>query len=371
MKKKFDICKGCDTAVLIADVHMGVKASSVEWVENITGYFDSFFIPTVNGIIESGHKPCVIVAGDFFDNRDHIDIGVMNHAYDIVSRLSAICPVVLMAGNHDIYKRVGNDITSLVLFRGISNVDVICNPTRLGMSDGEWGFLMVPWAGNAKEEGRIITEKSSECSAIIMHSEISGMSYDNGRSIVDGTSVKGIRKPIYSGHIHKRQEKGKCVYVGSPYHITRSDIGDEKGVYVLDFSDGKLNSRFIRNTYSPKYVRINYSDIKNGDDEKLMGMAKGNYVDVVITKMSDAISLNVSSLMEKMSAYSPKSVTVVTECVQEKTVSIETFESDYACGLDGAFEEYVITDDFSEDDKKRLIEMNDKYLKMAKSEIGV
>ena len=93
-----------DDVIFISDIHFGAKSASTEWSGNMIGYFENFFFPLAKQEFADGFNPVIVIAGDFFDNRQHIDIDIMNKAMDIMEKMSSICPVYMMVGNHDIYK---------------------------------------------------------------------------------------------------------------------------------------------------------------------------------------------------------------------------------------------------------------------------
>jgi DNA repair exonuclease SbcCD nuclease subunit len=80
-----------------------------------------------------------------------------------------------------------------------------------------------------------------------MHTNLDGFKYDNGREITNGVNIsnKNIKR-VFSGHIHKRQENKKFIYIGSPYHTKRSDINNIKGAYILDTINNKILKAYIR-----------------------------------------------------------------------------------------------------------------------------
>ena len=62
------IRKDVNRVILISDIHLGIRNASFEWIENMTKYFDNFFIPLIRKYKEAGDKCVVIVAGDYYDN---------------------------------------------------------------------------------------------------------------------------------------------------------------------------------------------------------------------------------------------------------------------------------------------------------------
>ena len=187
---------------LLSDLHFGVRANSLEWLSNHVNYFRNFYIPFLKSNIKDGD--ILFILGDWFDNRQLLDIYVMNNSIDIVVELSEILPVYFMTGNHDIYKKYDTDVNSIAAFRYIPNVSIIEKP--IVITNGKSQILVLPWIGNAETEEAYV--KANKTEYIFAHTEITGFKFDNGRDIknsIDFRKFKGIKK-VFSGHIHKRQE---------------------------------------------------------------------------------------------------------------------------------------------------------------------
>ena len=169
----------------------------------------------------------------------------MNKSIDLMRDLSDILPVYMITGNHDIYKKNDTDVNSLIAFRYIPNVTIYEKPTLL--TNGKTRILALPWIGNNEKEEKIA--KINKPDYIFAHSDISGLHYDNGRQIVKGAKLKGIKgvKMLFSGHVHKRQESKDAIYIGLPYSTKRSDIGNKKGFYI--FNPGENKHEFITNKF--------------------------------------------------------------------------------------------------------------------------
>jgi DNA repair exonuclease SbcCD nuclease subunit len=141
--------------IFLSDIHLGLRNASIEWIENITSYFDKFFIPLLKKY-KKKEKVMVIIAGDFFDNRQHIDINVMNIGSSIMYKLSKEAEVFVLVGNHDIYKKKDTDVTSLKLFDMFDNVNVIYQMSEI-LLPGNKEMLLIPWVGDHKEETKLLT----------------------------------------------------------------------------------------------------------------------------------------------------------------------------------------------------------------------
>jgi DNA repair exonuclease SbcCD nuclease subunit len=357
--------------ILISDIHLGIRNASFEWIENMTKYFDNFFIPLIRKYKEAGDKCVVIVAGDYFDNRQHIDINVMNVGAEIMQKIAAEVEVFVSIGNHDIYKKKEVDISSVKIFKLFKNVKLIEKLTTLVTSQDR-KFLIVPWVGDAKEETKILT-RNKNVDFYILHSDIAGFKYDNGRQIVNGVNISTIEgKKIYSGHIHKRQSTDVATYIGSPYHLKRSDIGNTKGIYSVVISPDGVKEEFVENTYSPKYLKVPLEDILDYTLDKVKKIVYNNYVDIIIKrKWKNDISM--SKLMEAMDYCKPRKIEIILDKLETeftddnnivtKDMSIEDVSNDK---IDKLGKERGYT----EEDIKKLKEMNAAYLGMAADLIG-
>ena len=68
--------------------------------------------------------------------------------------------------------------------------------------------------------------------------------------------------------------------LGSPYSLTRSDIGNEKGITLLDLKDGK--EIYFENIYSPKFIKINFNTVLNMSSSSVNDHFRNNFIDVLI-----------------------------------------------------------------------------------------
>lgn len=365
------IRKDVNRVILISDIHLGIRNASFEWIENMTKYFDNFFIPLIRKYKEAGDKCIVIVAGDYYDNRQHIDINVMNVGAEIMQKIAAEVEVFVSIGNHDIYKKKEVDISSVKIFKLFKNVKLIEKLTTLETAENK-KFLIVPWVGDAKEETKILT-RNKNVDFYILHSDIAGFKYDNGRQIINGVNISTIEgKKIYSGHIHKRQSTDVATYIGSPYHLKRSDIGNSKGIYSIVISPDGVKEEFVENNYSPKYLKVPLEDILDYTLDKVKKIVYNNYVDIII-KRKWKNDINVSKLMEAMDYCKPRKIEIIldkldTEFTDDNTLvtkdmSIEDVSNDK---IDKLGKERG----YSEEDIKKLKEMNAGYLNMAADFIG-
>ena len=264
---------------LISDIHFGVRNNSLEWLQNQTQFFKDFYIPFLKKNVRE--NDILFMIGDWFDNRQLLDVLVMNVSIDIVVEMSELLPLYFITGNHDIYKKKDTDVNSLRAFERIPNVHIYKDPVRV--TNGKSTIFVLPWIGD-KEEEEELGEANKTADYIFAHTDIAGFKYDNNMKIVKGAQLMNIKsfKRIISGHIHKRQEleDGRGIYIGSPYHTKRSDIGNDKGVYIFDPDSNEIE--FHRNTLSSIFQRIRLEDLMENTLEETYEILANNYTDIIV-----------------------------------------------------------------------------------------
>ena len=359
-----------DKIIMIGDVHYGDHASSIEWVENIHSYFYDFFIPLVNR--EKTENTCIIILGDYFDNRQNLDINVMNDAITVMHDLAAIVPVYMIVGNHDIYRKATLDTNSLRCIESIPNVHLV---DKNGVAEIKTAnnekITMISWVEDHLKETELINKYKKDSRVILMHTELCGMKYDNGREITEGAVVKlGKSKcKIYSGHIHKRQDSKNMTYIGSPYHLDRKDIGNQKGVYILYVEDDTLKEKFVPNDFSPRFIEPVLTAV-NGEWSLNIPLEEltNNYVDVYMSaETADAI--NSSKVMDELLKYKPKALAL---CPIQTNIQVDVeLAVAEKTDVSEVFDKTVDNMELTEEQKQTLVRLNGEYVKTALSELGI
>jgi metallophosphoesterase superfamily enzyme len=261
---------------LLSDLHFGVRSNSLEWLVNHKNFFYDFYIPFLKKYSSKGDVLWIL--GDWFDNRQLLDIYVMNTSIDIIIDIAKVIPVHFLIGNHDIYKKYDTDINSIAAFRHIPNVYIYEKPVII--TNGRSEILILPWVGDYKEEQKIISMNPTQY--VFAHTDIAGFQYDNNRLINRGLDVSAMPalQRLFSGHIHKRQESGKLIYIGCPYHTKRSDIGNDKAVYMFDPQTNTIVKE--RNTYSPIFQRLSLESLLELTLEQTSKVLANNYTDILV-----------------------------------------------------------------------------------------
>lgn len=278
---------------LIADTHFGVKGDDEEILNDCIGYFEDTLIPLMKK--EVGEDDILIHLGDVFDNRSLIGLHTICRVIHLFEEFSEIFKDIrITVGNHDIFKKSTNDITSVNMLKHIPNVKIYYEPV-VEVIDGK-SCLFNPWVENPEKEKELLSQVNVDY--IFGHLEINGSQVAN-RSGVKINLAGGVEfgdfktSQVYAGHIHIRQDRKNIHYVGNPYHKDRGDRDNDKGITVLDLKSGE--SRFIENTVSPRYMKENIYDILNMTVGDLKTRWKNNRVELHI-KSTDITKCNFDGL---------------------------------------------------------------------------
>jgi hypothetical protein len=267
---------------LISDLHFGIKSNNPEWLKIQSDYFYNFFIPLVNEHKKDGDA-CFIL-GDIFDSRQSLNILVMNSCIEIFKDLGQIFSdtgVYVMTGNHDCWTKDSAQVHSLSCIAALENVFVYNNPELIETANKN--LLLMPWGMNADEEKKFLESNSSDI--LFVHTDIKEARFNAKVTVEHGNNPETYRKHkrVYGGHIHYRQKVNNFItLIGCPYQMTRSDIGNKKGVYLLDLET--YDEQFIENNYSPEFITSNFDSLLQLNREHISAIFTNKFVDFKVSR---------------------------------------------------------------------------------------
>lgn len=271
------IALGAKRVWVLGDLHFGVRANSVEWLEIQKDFFERLFIPTLKKYVQPGDV--LVQVGDTFDNRQSINIKVLNYAVDLFERLGQILPCYVICGNHDIWAKKSNEISSIDSLKWIPNVQVYKEPELLDWSGRK--VLLMPWRRDSEHEAETLAE-FPQADIVFCHSEVRGIYLNSKVKNEHGTETNIYDKytRVYSGHIHYRQEKNKLLMVGVPYQLTRSDRDNPKGFDLVNLEN--MEETFFENHISPKFLRYNIKALYDMPLGQFKEQIENNFVDLFV-----------------------------------------------------------------------------------------
>lgn len=200
--------------LLIGDPHLRINKFSLA----------TQFLTWINKYIEEQKPDLVVNLGDSLDThaviRSEAINELMSHIYHVID---LGIPYVYLTGNHDYYSPKDSKYHALLPFKDrINNLFIVDKPQDL------FGMTFVPYLPN----GNDFPKKTQPI--CIAHQTFLGADYGpvNALEGVDANTISA--DIIISGHIHKKHNLGKVVYVGSPYSQDASDANQIKGISTFD-----------------------------------------------------------------------------------------------------------------------------------------
>lgn len=184
-------------------------------------------------------------------------------------------PIVL-TGNHD----MNSDATSSALTVHKNVCELIDTPKIIATLG--CGFMPFIRENNRFSE-EALSLYSKGVKLIFCHAEFNGAQYENGFYAPHGIELDKFPADLQfiSGHIHTAQLFKNVWYPGTPRQLTRSDVGENKGVYLLTIKNGILiDKEFIA---TPEDICVPFKQIivtPSSGDIPLMPLSDRVYVDI-------------------------------------------------------------------------------------------
>ena len=252
-------------ALVVGDLHFGIKSNSLSWLESQLKFFkDQIFVT-----IEEKNIDRVLFLGDISDIRysvnQQIGIELKKLFREMLNKFNDK-EFIIVAGNHDYYSPLEEfaEYTAYELMFGEEfykchpNLRIIQNEPYMD-DDGNL-FLPWYWTENPTHFDEILYnyDFSREVKAIYCHADL--MTWPGARI----GSLKGC--PVYSGHIHNINiDKLSNLYnLGAAVALTFNDVNEDRYLYIIE--DHKIVDR-IKNVTTPRFIRIYDEAIFTASDD--------------------------------------------------------------------------------------------------------
>ena len=243
--------------VMFTDIHFGARNNSDQHnLDNLE------YIEWLIEIVKREKPTHLAFLGDFFENRNAINVRTLNHALEGCRRLNALgIPIFFIVGNHDLYHRSNRAIFSTDTFNDLENFILINEPMELSKDWYAAPYLF-------KEEYPAQVADINGHKYVMGHFEFRNFVVTGAdRRMEHGPDPDDFLGPdhIFSGHFHKRQAHKNIVYIGNTFPTNFGDAGDkERGCCVFDVDRGEVYFHDWEN--APLFFKTRLSRVLDGSE---------------------------------------------------------------------------------------------------------
>jgi DNA repair exonuclease SbcCD nuclease subunit len=338
---------------IITDQHFGARKNSKLFHDYFLKFYNDVFFPT----LEEQGITTVVDMGDTFDSRKGIDFSALswakNNYYDRLQEMGV--KVHTIVGNHTAYYKNTNDVNAVdLLLREYDNVTVYSDPTEVML--GQLPVLFIPWINQENEERTLKLIKNTTCKCAMGHLELQGFRVNRQILMEHGLESKlfGKFERVYSGHYHTRSDNGTVFYLGNPYEMFWTDVGDTRGFHIFDTDS--VNHEPINNPHRLFY-NIYYEDTpyQTFDSREY----ENKIVRVIVRKKTDIKKFE--KFIDKLYSSNVAELKVVENFQIEANEEFEAFESEDTLSI---LNRYILESEINLD-KAKIQEMISEVYKEA------
>ena len=305
---------------IITDQHFGARKNSKLFHDYFLKFYNEVFFPT----LEQYGITTVIDMGDTFDSRKGIDFSALSWAKDnYYDRLQEMgIKVHTIVGNHTAYYKNTNQVNAVdLLLREYDNVIVYSEPTEVLLD--KLNVLFLPWINQENEELSLNTIKKTSCRCAMGHLELQGFRVNRQILMEHGLESELFKKfeTVFSGHYHTRSDNGTVFYLGNPYEMFWTDVGDTRGFHIFDtdtLEKTPINNpfRLFHNIY---YEDTNHQTFDTREYENKI-------VKVIVRKKSDTKKFE--KFIDKLYSAGVAELKIVENFQLQESEDFEAFESE-------------------------------------------
>ena len=213
-------------AACFTDIHFGLKSGSRTHNQDCEN-FVSWFCDTARA---QGCETAIFL-GDWHHNRSTTDVSTMNYTLSNLEKLSqSFEKVYFILGNHDLFYKDKREINSVEFMRLFPNIV----PIRELYTEGD--VTIMPWLiGDEWTEVKQLKSRYIFGHLELPHFYMNAMVQmpDHGQL---QTGHFQHQELVFTGHFHKRQQKGNVVYIGNAFPHNYADAGDDdRGMMIMDW----------------------------------------------------------------------------------------------------------------------------------------
>jgi len=236
------------------DIHFGLKSNSTTHLDDCEEFVDWFITEAKKAGCDTG-----IFLGDWSHNRNSLNLITLDTSIRCLEKLGAAFDQFFwFPGNHDLFYKDKRDIHSSAFGKHIPGITVVEQVTTIK------DVTLVPWL--VGDEWKTIGKLKSRY--MFGHFELPLFYMNAMVQMPDHGELQPEhfkhQDYVFSGHFHKRQNRGKIWYIGNAFPHNFSDTwDDERGMMILEW-DG--TPEFINWPNCPKFRTVKLSDLIDKKD---------------------------------------------------------------------------------------------------------
>jgi len=298
----------------LTDIHFGLKSNSQTHNQDCEDFVDWYIAKAKEEGCDTG-----MFLGDWHHNRNSLNITTMDYSLRALEKLgSAFDQFFFFPGNHDLYYKDKRDIHSVEFGKYIPGITIIHKPTTID------DVTLCPWL--IGEEYKSISKQKSRY--IFGHFELPTFYMNAMVQMPDHGEIQLEHFTNYelgfSGHFHKRQQKGNMIYIGNCFPHNYSDNwDDDRGIMILEWGQ---QPKYYTWPGQPTYRTTKLSELIDNPDS------------IILPKAHLRVSLDIDISYEEanfikekfMGDYPIRELTLVPEKKDidiSSTLEIQDFES--------------------------------------------
>ena len=240
--------------ICFTDIHFGLRHNSIEHNQDCIDFLQWM----VQKAKENNVETCIFL-GDFHHHRNNINAQTQQYMLDAMHIMNDnFEKTYFIVGNHDLYYRENRSVSSSKFATLFPNIILVDEPIV------EKDVALIPWL--VEEEWKTVINLKTKY--LFGHLELPGFKMNATVEMPDHGTLNLThfehQDLVFSGHFHKRQNKGKINYIGNPFGHNYSDIWDfERGTMLLEWDK---EPEFINYDAGPRFINISLSSLLENPD---------------------------------------------------------------------------------------------------------
>ena len=246
-----------DKVIAFTDIHFGMKNNAKTHNLDCLKFIDWM----IEKAKDQNIKTCIF-GGDWHHQRASVNVSTLNYTLKGLQKLNDnFDNVYMIPGNHDEYYKDTREMNSIQFAELYPNIQILNEP----IVKGDVGFI--PWL--VGDEWKQVPK--IKCKYMFGHFELPHFYMNAMVQMPDHGQISEshFKHPelVFSGHFHKRQAKGKIVYMGNPFPHNYADAwDDDRGCMTLTWGE---EPEFHNWEEAPKYRTISLAKLMRDPDRVL------------------------------------------------------------------------------------------------------